>query len=216
MLVDRPSKPQVAVFFGRYWWLFLLPAVLGMYLFFVYLLVGIGKQVEPVDPDNGYLDLALDIAPWNADVHVARAGYLRAYALTRETAEEYTDTLNRVLSSYESAIEARPYWPYYQLGALDAEYLLDSDPQVIQQRYDAIIAATPNERGLDGDLLKIGVLAWHKLRPDQKQWLNQRFLTTAGGVKRQTLDLIEQQLTINRIYCAEMPWNLVRRICRSK
>ncbi|MEK9766676.1 MAG: hypothetical protein VW274_09385 [Thalassolituus sp.] len=177
------QKSQVAIFFGRYWWLFLLPAVFGAYLFSLYALIGIGKQVEPVEAANSYFDVAVSIAPWNADAHVAYAGYLRAYALTRETAEEYTDSLNRVLSSYESAIETRPYWPYYQLGALDAEYLLDSDPQVIQQRYDTIISLTPNERGLDRDLLTIGVLAWHRLRPEQKRGLNERLITTSGHVR---------------------------------
>ena len=197
---------------GRFWWLFLLPAFAGVYFFVVFALIELGKTHEPHAAKNSALELAQTLAPWSADAAIANSTYQRAYGIT-QTGDAYWQAINLALVHAEQAIERRPFWPYYQLSAFDAEYLLNSDPQIIQARFDRIVEVAPNERGLDRNLLELSVLSWQKLRDDQKRWVGKRLLTAKHATRKATIALIAQQLPVTNSFCYELPWSLVRRIC---
>lgn len=222
---DIQTKPSIPANIGRYWWLFLLPAILAIYFFIVFAFVSIGvktsdallnaEQGETRQAQNFWLDTAVQLAPWSADAHIARGEHLRAYAITLEY-DQRSPILKDALSMFDVAISARPFWPYYQLGALDVEYLLQSPDLVIQHRIDTIFQIAPNERGLDRNLIEVSLLAWQQLRPDQKRSIGQRLRTSDHKTRKQMVALIESLLPSNRTYCDELPWPVIRKICAEK
>lgn len=229
-MTDLQNKPSMSAAIGRFWWLFLLPAFLAAYFFVVFAFVSFGATRTPERLENFWLDTAVNIAPWSADALVARGEYLRAYAVTLEfnagtDAEAYAENLSiaqvrsnilqDALAIFNQAISARPFWPYYQLGALDVEYLLQSSSDVIQKRIDTIINEAPNERGLDRSLIEVSLLAWSQLRPDQKVWIGQRLRTTKHQTRREMVSLIEALMVNDPSYCSELPWPVIGKICRS-
>ena len=132
------------------------------------------------------------------------------------TAQTRSGILQDALAMFDQAIAARPLWPYYQLGALDVEYLLQSNNAVIQQRIDTILTLAPNERGVDRSLIEISLLAWHQLRPDQKRSIGQRLRTANHQTRREMINLIQSLLADNRAYCDELPWPIVGKMCAKK
>lgn len=209
---DIQNKPSISAALGRYWWLFLLPAFIAGYFFIVFSLVSLGTKQTPDQANNALLDTAVALAPWSADANVARGEYLRGYAITLD-ADQRAQVLEDALVMFEQAISARPLWPYYQLGALDVEYLLRRSDGVIQERIDTIIGKAPNERGLDRNLIEVSLLAWHQIRSDQKKWIGQRLRTTNRQTRREMVILIESLLPYNRVYCDELPWPVIGKIC---
>tara|TARA_B110000008_G_scaffold189849_1_gene188589 strand:- start:51 stop:746 length:696 start_codon:yes stop_codon:yes gene_type:complete len=227
LMPDSQSKPSISAEIGRFWWLFLFPAFLAAYFFVVFSFVSFGATRTPERPENFWLDTAVTIAPWSADALIERGEYLRAYAVTLEfnaetdaenliTAQTRSGILQDALAMFDQAIAARPFWPYYQLGALDVEYLLQSNNAVIQQRIDTILTLAPNERGLDRSLIEISLLAWHQLRPDQKRSIGQRLRTANHQTRREMINLIQSLLADNRAYCDELPWPIVGKMCAKK
>lgn len=225
--IDTQSvKPPIASFFARHWWLFLLPACLAAYLFVVSLLVETGQRsdllsgVPAADTgsvSNTYFESALSIAPWHTSAKVKYATWLRTYAVSGLVSEQNLNQeviLERVLGLYTSAMQDRPMWPYYHLGAFDAEYLLNKPESVIQERFDSITALAPNERGLDRNLIELSLYSWSKLRADQKAWIVQRLKSTQHRIRKDMLALIGDLKAYNPDLCVQMPWNLVRRACR--
>jgi hypothetical protein len=87
---------------------------------------------------------------------------------------------------------------------------------VIQQRIDTILTLAPNERGLDRSLIEISLLAWHQLRPDQKRSIGQRLRTANHQTRREMINLIQSLLPSNRVYCDELPWPIVGKMCAKK
>jgi hypothetical protein len=224
---DSQHKPSMSAAIGRFWWLFLLPAFLAAYFFLVFSFASFGATRSAERPENFWLDTAVKIAPWSADALIARGEYLRAYAVTLEfnaetdaenlkIAKTRAGILQDALAMFDQAIEARPFWPYYQLGALDVEYLLQSSNAVIQQRIDTILTLAPNERGLDRSLIEISLLAWHQLRPDQKRLIGQRLRTAKHQTRKEMARLIESLLADSRAYCDELPWPIVGKMCAKK
>lgn len=208
------NKPRVAGLIARYWWLLCIPALFAFYLAFVSLLVEMGKASDPDSKANIYFETALTLAPWHSDAAASYGSHLRAYAVALPAGQERRDTLEQVLSLYEQAMKGRPLWPYYHLGAFDAEYLLNKPAAVIQERFDAVTALAPNERGLDRNLIELSLYSWNKLRDDQKVWVAQRLKTTQHRIRKDMLALIGDLKSYNRDLCIQLPWNLVRRACR--
>ncbi|MDQ4422783.1 MAG: hypothetical protein QF808_02630 [Thalassolituus sp.] len=208
------NKPRVAGLIARYWWLFFIPALFAFYLAFVSLLVEMGKASDPDSQANIYFETALTLAPWHSDAAASYGSHLRAYAVALPAGQERRDTLEQVLSLYEQAMKGRPLWPYYHLGAFDAEYLLGRPAGVIQSRFDLVTELAPNERGLDRNLLELSLYNWQYLRPDQKQWVAHRLQKTQGSIRRDMLDIIRELKAYNLNLCLELPWKLVRRACR--
>lgn len=109
------------------------------------------------------------------------------------------------------AINIRPSWPYYYLGALDVEVLL-RDKSAVQQRIKQIIQLAPNERGLDKSFLILTFIVWDWVEPDDKEWL----LTRLGKVKRSTLKQVfyyAKRADTHYDICARLVWKKVRGLC---
>jgi len=208
------DKPRVAGLIARYWWLFCIPALFAFYLSLVSLLVELGIASEPDSPTNTYFETALTLAPWNSYAAASYGSHLRAYAVTLPVGQERRDILEQVLSLYEQAMKGRPLWPYYQLGAFDAEYLLGRPAAVIQSRFDIVTELAPNERGLDRNLLELSLYNWQYLRKDQKQWVAHRLQKTQGSIRRDMLSTISELKSYHPELCIQLPWKLVRRACQ--
>ena len=208
------NKPRVAGVIARYWWLLFIPALFAFYLALVSLLVEVGKASESDSATNPYFEAALTLAPWHSTAAVSYGSHLRAYAVSLPVGEERQALLEQVLALYEQAMEGRPLWPYYHLGAFDAEYLLDRPAEVIQSRFDRVTALAPNERGLDRNLIELSLYSWSKLRSDQKKWVVERLQKTQGAIRRDMLNTISELKTHNPRLCTQLPWNLVKRACQ--
>ena len=214
MSSSSTSKPRVTGVIARYWWLLFIPALFAFYLVLVSLLVEVGKSSEPDAATNPYFETALALAPWHSIAAVSYGSYLRAYAVSLSVGEERQALLEKVLALYEQGMEGRPLWPYYHLGAFDAEYLLNRPDEVIQSRFDRVITLAPNERGLDRNLIELSLYSWSKLRSDQKKWVANRLQNTQGAIRRDMLNTISELKTYNPRLCTQLPWNLVKRACQ--
>ena len=213
MSTSRKSKLPFADFLSRKWWLFLIPVFFSLYLFVSFLLVSMGKAVAVGDRDNIFYGAAVEISPWNADALAGYAEYKRNYAVTVE-GEERQASLREALTYFERAIEQRPYWPYYVVGALDAEYILGLPDQDIQKRFDAVVSLAPNERGLDHHFTQLAILTWLKLRDDQKAWAGKRLLSVKSPARQAAIDVIKILPDSERgPLCAELPWSLAKDAC---
>ncbi|TNC83653.1 MAG: hypothetical protein CSH37_13395, partial [Thalassolituus sp.] len=166
MSSSSTNKPRVTGMIARYLWFLFIPALFAFYLAFVSLLVEIGKASESDASTNPYFEAALTLAPWHSTAAASYASYLRAYAVALPLGAEREALLERVVALYERAMEGRPLWPYYHLGAFDAEYLLNRSAESIQARFDRVTSLAPNERGLDRNLLELSLYSWNKLRSD--------------------------------------------------
>lgn len=151
-----------------------LAVVYYLYLGVVASLVTAGKLSEITLDDNRLLSLALSLDPTHAEANAAQAIYLRQRALLADNPEPVAD-LTRSLFYRLEATKGRPFWPYYQLGALDSEYLLQAPEYVLEERINWLIETTPNERGMDRQLLELALLAWPKLSSLHQRWMIDRF-----------------------------------------
>lgn len=207
-------KPHVTEFFTRHWWLFLIPFLLAVYFFFSFLLVAMGKAVEVGNRDNVFYDAAVVISPWNADALAGYAEYKRNYAVSVE-GEQRQLALAEAVEYFERAINQRPYWPYYVVGALDAEYIMGAPDDVIQQRFDAVVELAPNERGLDHHFTQLAILTWLKLREDQKAWAGKRLLSVKSPARQAAIDVLKILPDFQRgPLCAQLPWSLAKEACQ--
>ena len=102
------------------------------------------------------LNMAQRLSFNNADVAYAQAEFYR-----------FSDS-QKSLDHWLAASELRPEWPYYQLGALDAEVRLGVDDQGFQQRLQRILVMAPHERGLDAGLFELALLRWDSMTTEQK------------------------------------------------
>lgn len=153
-----------------------LPVFYFMYLGIVASLIALGSVTPVTMSDNRLLNQALTLAPLNSEGNAAQALYLRNRALLPENLDRVKD-LTRSYYYWQEAIKGRPLWPYYQLGAMDTEYLLLAPDYIIQDRLNWLMTNTPNERGMDRQLLSIAMLAWENLSLKQQAWLVNRFRT---------------------------------------
>ena len=147
----------------------------------------------------------------NPDVAEAQARKYREQSLELEFAPRQ-EALTISLDYWQQAISARPLWPYYHLGALDAEVLLQ-DSAAVQKRIQHMIALAPNERGLDEGFLILAFIAWDWVGDAEKPWL----LTRLGMVKRSTLRQVfsyAKQANNHRDICSHLPWKKVKRLCK--
>ena len=170
----------------------------------------------------GFIDAADGISFNNPNIAEAQAKKLREWALENSTsAEKRLELLHTSLSHWQDSIESRPLWPYYQLGALDAEVLLAkySNPesrksyqQKSQARISHIIELAPNERGLDQSLLILSFIAWDWLEQENKNWLIER-LKIAGRRTLKEVFFYAKQANNQQDICAHLSWNTVKRLC---
>ncbi len=167
-----------------------LPVFYFIYLGTVSSLVAMGSGSEISLEDNKFLNYALTLNPSHSEGNAAQALYLRNRALLPDNENDVKD-LTRSYYYWQEAIKGRPLWPYYQLGALDTEYLLEAPDYVIQERLDWLIKTTPNERGVDRQLLSVTMLAWPKLSSEQQQWLVARFASAKQSDQKYISELAE-------------------------
>ena len=161
----------------------------------------------------GFSDAADSISFNNPDVAEAQAQKYRALAIEEGVdAESKQKYLSTSLDYWQQAISARPLWPYYHLGALDAEVLL-KDKSAVQKRIKHIIKLAPNERGLDNNFLILSFIVWDWVKADEKKWL----LARLSVVKRSTLKQVfsyAKQSGNQRDICLHLPWKKVRALCK--
>lgn len=165
----------------------------------------------------GFIDAADDISFNNPDVAEAQAKKYRAIALGTDAStsnsviEIRKQLLVTSLDYWQQAISARPLWPYYRLGALDIEVLLQ-DEIAIKQRTKEIIKLAPNERGLDLNFLSLAFVAWDSVDTEEREWL----LTRLGQVNPSTLRQVysyAKQANTHRDICSRLVRKKVRKIC---
>lgn len=161
----------------------------------------------------GFTGAADVISINNPDVAEAQAHKYRAVAVEEGVdADSKQQALTSSLEYWQQAISARPLWPYYHLGALDVEVLLQ-DKAAVQQRIKHIITLAPNERGLDKNFLILGFIAWHWIEAEEQQWL----LTRLNQVNRSVLKYVfsyAKQSGNHRDICTQLPWKKVRALCK--
>ena len=171
----------------------------------------------------GYLDAADSLSSNNPDVAEAQATRYRQLAVELAEAEQETEQAvkQEMMTSWQAqlksreywlqAINLRPTWPYYHLGALDVEVLL-LDKEAVQQRIKHIIKLAPNERGLDEGLLILAFFVWDWVEPTEQEWL----LARLGIVPYPTLKTVfsyAKQSGNHYDICAHLAWKKVKGLC---
>ena len=175
----------------------------------------------------GYLDAADSLSSNNPDVAEAQATRYRQLAVELAEAEQETEQTaeqavkQEMMTSWQAqlksreywlqAINLRPTWPYYHLGALDVEVLL-LDKEAVQQRIKHIIKLAPNERGLDEGLLILAFFVWDWVEPTEQEWL----LARLGIVPYPTLKTVfsyAKQSGNHYDICAHLAWKKVKGLC---
>lgn len=171
----------------------------------------------------GYLDAADSLSSNNPDVAEAQATRYRQLAVELAEAEQETEQAvkQEMMTSWQAqlksreywlqAINLRPTWPYYHLGALDIEVLL-RDKVAIQQRIKHIIKLAPNERGLDEGLLTLAFYVWDWVEPAEQAWL----LARLADVRYSTLKTVfsyAKQAGHHYDICAHLAWKKVKGLC---
>lgn len=176
----------------------------------------------------GYLDAADSLSSNNPDVAEAQATRYRILAAELAEAELKADTDVAAISTsrpeitswqaqlksreyWQQAINLRPTWPYYHLGALDVEVLL-LDQEAIQQRIKHIIKLAPNERGLDKGLLTLAFFVWEWVEPTEQKWLLAR-LAIVPYPTLKTVFTYAKQSGHHYDICAHVAWKKVKGLC---
>lgn len=194
-------------------------AVVAAHIFIVSVLVELGKSGAINErEDNLWLGSAEAISWKNPDIYEAQARYYRRQAFLVSAGIDKGDidqakSLEVSLDYWRKAINASPAWPYYLLGALDIEVLLDMPATAIQSRLDLIIGLAPNERGIDKHLLKIAFVAWRKLSDNQKEFLLER-LDNRNRFILQTVFKVAKAAGTHHSICINLPWKKVRKLCQ--
>ena len=184
-----------------------------VYFSLVFALVSYGNSSDELSEHNNALDLATTIAPWSADASIGYAAYLRRYAVTL-TLDDRVEIMSRINGLIESAMKARPDWPYYHLAKYDAEVLEGQDDLVLQERFDTIRQLAPNERGLDYSLIATSFYAWNSLRIDQQQWIARTLFYMRGDSRGELLKHVALLRQSTPSLCTQLPWTLVKSACR--
>ena len=170
----------------------------------------------------GFTDAAETISVNNPDIAEVQARHYREVGVElADLDNESVANTHQAMTSWQAlmlsrdywlqAINIRPSWPYYHLGALDVEVLL-RDKTAVQQRIKQIIQLAPNERGLDESFLILAFIAWDWVEPDDKEWL----LTRLGKVRYSTLKQVfyyAKQSGHHYDICAHLAWKKVKGLC---
>lgn len=164
-----------------------------------------------------YLGVAEEISFRNADVYEAQALKFRQQAVTAKQSSIIDSNALETSSNYwQQAIELRPLWPYYHLGALDIDVLrvnmLKKDKAVINQRIKTIIELAPNERGLDKSLLILAFISWDGLEQGNKDWLLARLSIVRYSILKEVFNYAKQAQNQGDI-CAYLAWKKVKKLC---
>ena len=156
---------------------------------------------------NKYRKLAIDTI--NEKSELTERGLIVKDEADAELVKQYFLTS---LNHWQQAIHQRPLWPYYQLGALEIEHLMQ-DGEAVKARISHIIQLAPNERGIDHGLLVMAFLSWPVVDESDKKWL----LARLNKVHRSTLNSVfatAKKANNHREICAHLPWKKVRSLCK--
>ncbi len=187
-------------------------AIAAAHVFVVALLLEAGKASNVQDRDNLWLNTAQAISWNNPDVYAAQAAFYRERALLNEQQAFNAAHLKTSLNYWQQAQAASPLWPYYQLGALDVEVMLNSSGSVIQSRIADLLKLAPNERGLDKNLLTLAFIAWPKLNENQQAYMLNR-LEKSGFRVLNFVYKKAKEAGSHQAICINLPWKKVRRLC---
>jgi len=187
-------------------------AIAAAHVFVVALLLEAGKASDVEDRNNLWLNTAQVISWDNPDVYAAQAAFYRQRALLNMPGVADATHLKTSLNYWQQAQAASPLWPYYQLGALDIEVLLNSPADVIQHRITSLLNLAPNERGLDKYLLQLAFITWPNLNESQQAYMLKRLQSSRFGV----LNFVYKKARAagnHQAICVNLPWKKVRRLC---
>jgi hypothetical protein len=196
----------------------LILVVATAHIFIVSILIELGKSTSTNLQENPWLSVAEAISWNNPEVYESQARYYRRQAfivdgaINRQNAAQDL-SLRTSLKYWLRAVDASPLWPYYQLGALDIEVLLNRPEGVIQGRLDSVIELGANERGLEKDMFKISFVAWRKLSTGQKETVLGRLKNRSNRMLKAVFEVAKAAGTHNAI-CVNLPWRKVRHLCR--
>ncbi len=211
-MLEKDLAPVRLWFKKRSWLIVLGFSFIGVYLSLSFLFIGIGRALPANSLDNPVLDMIITVAPFNLKAREAKASWLREYAMTLEP-EDRVEPMQGVISLLEPATQWRPKWPYYHLALLDAEYLIDSPPEVVQARYDILLDLAPNERGLDSYMIEVALRSWPKLRSDQKVRIASNLARSKSYILNPLLGIIEEEVSVYPELCDELPTSIVEPYC---
>jgi len=205
------------LFFRYIWVLLLVPVLFCLYLVVLFGLIRFGEQLDVRESDNAVLELASRIAYWDVpDLHVALARYDRERASLGQDVALQRQWLESSRHHWDMASQLRPLWPYYQLGAFNAEVTLGSSTEVIQARFDQVAVLSKNERGADRSLFELGFAVWPQLRRDQQDWLVGRMVSS---VWPQTVAFAFEKAELHDVkgvVCIRLPWSFAQKHCKQK
>lgn len=205
------TKPDGFVFPRLIVWLALVPAIFCLYLAFTYAMVRIG-MLQPVENrDNPWLERAAEWAPFSPHAQSALARYNREWAL-QTSGDESAAYFERSRVLWDKAIALRPGWPFYELGALDAEMLAGVDAGLVQQRFQRLITMAPNERAMDERLLSLAFSGWSLLSAEQQKWVWRRLLDTPAKALSASLKIADQA-GLKPLVCMKGPWVRIKSFC---
>ncbi len=187
-------------------------AIAASHVFLVAVLLEAARATDVQDRDNLWLNTAQAISWNNPDVYAAQAAFYRERALLNEQQAFDIAHLKTSLNYWQQAQTASPLWPYYQLGALDIEVMLNSPANVIQRRIASLLELAPNERGLDKNLLTMAFIAWPKLNEDQQAYMLKRLQNSRFGVLNFVYKKAKEAGN-HQVICINLPWRKVRRLC---
>ncbi len=187
-------------------------AIAAAHVFVVAVLLEAGKASDAQDRDNLLLSTAQAMSWNNPDVYAAQAAFYRERALLNMPGVADAAHLKTSLHYWQQAQAASPLWPYYQLGALDVEVMLNSPADVIQRRITNLLSLAPNERGLDKNLLTLAFIAWPKLNEGQQVYMLKRLEISRFGVLNFVYKKAKEAGN-HQVICINLPWKKVRRLC---
>ncbi len=185
-----------------------------IYISVLFALVRVGEQLIVSENNNLFLEIADDISFYEVpDVNLALAHYnqLRA-SLVVVSVENRQEWLNESLEHWLKAHQSRPNWPYYLLGALGAQIMLDNSSDNIGRLFDQVVALAPNERGIDRSLLEMSMISWKQLNRNQQNWVINRLETVMPSTLRLTLTTAEKY-HIKGIVCSRLTWPIAKKYC---
>ena len=200
---------------GRYLWVLLIaPIVFCLYISILFSHIRAGEQFENSSVKLLLLDSANSISFWGfPDLYVANAEYnmiMSALSLNQEDRKIYLDISKK---NWMEAHSFRPSWPYYMVGAFNADINMGVSDKALQDRFDSIVKIAPNERGIDRPMFELGFAVWRRLRRDQQDWLISRVASSA--ITKTIIFAIEnaEKNGIKPLICAKLPWPIAKKHC---
>lgn len=209
--LTNKTKPDGFVFPRLILWLALVPAFVCLYIALTYAMMRIGQTQSVEERDNPLLEAAAKMAPFSPHIQASMARFEREWAL-QTSGEQSQLYWQRSMASWQRAMNARPDWPFYELGMLDVEILSGQDAEVVSARFQRLITLAPNERAKDERLLSLAFSGWHLLTEEQHKWVWMRLRDTPGQAFY-AVGKVADEAGLKSLFCAKTPWVRAKSVC---